>query len=208
MTFHRARAPEQKADRRDAILRAAHALFVARGCLPTAAEVAEKTALAKGTVYLYFRSKEEIYLALLQNSYLIFLTALSTRLRQHDHCGGEVIAEQVLLTLHEHREFMPLSALAHAILEQNVSTDAIKNYKQALAKGLMECVQIITERGQLDHDEAMQLLLCSYALITGLWQSSHPPESVRNVVNESGMDFMNPDFWREVKFALRRLWRD
>lgn len=208
MTFHRARAPEQKADRRDAILRAASELFRERGVLPTAAEVAVKTGLAKGTVYLYFRAKEEIYLALLQNTFLLFLSTLATRLRPFERCSGGIIAEQLIFTLQQDREFIPLGALSHAILEQNATIEAVKQYKQALAKGLTECVQIITERSQLDHDEAMQLLLCSHALITGLWQLAHPPENVRCLMINDGMEFMNADFWREVEFALRRLWRD
>ncbi len=208
MAFHRARAPAQKADRRDAILRAASLLFREQGVLPTASAVAEKTGLGKGTVYLYFRSKEEIYLALLQNAYLAFLGELSQRLQAQSDCRGEVVATQLCLTLQQHLDFLPLSALAHAILEQNASTDACRQYRQALATGLLECVQIIVARSRLNESEAMQLLLCSYGQITGLWQTAHPPENIRCIMAEEGSDILIPDFWRDIEYALRRLWRD
>ena len=58
-----AHALEDKVARRTAILKAASKLFTAgTGSLPTAAEIASAAGLAKGTVYLYFRSKEEITL--------------------------------------------------------------------------------------------------------------------------------------------------
>jgi AcrR family transcriptional regulator len=62
----RAVAMEDKKKRRQAILVAARDLFNASdGTLPAASEIAAAADLAKGTVYIYFRTKEEIFLALL-----------------------------------------------------------------------------------------------------------------------------------------------
>jgi len=52
--------------RRASILRAAREVFSRLGfAVATVDDVAERAAIAKGTLYLYFRSKEEIYLACL-----------------------------------------------------------------------------------------------------------------------------------------------
>jgi DNA-binding transcriptional regulator YbjK len=58
----RARATEDKAIRREQLLAAAALLFDARGPREiTIAEVARSAGLAKGTVYLYFATKEELF---------------------------------------------------------------------------------------------------------------------------------------------------
>jgi AcrR family transcriptional regulator len=60
----RAVATEDKKKRRQAILVAARDLFNAGDVtLPAASEIAAAADLAKGTVYIYFRTKEEIFLA-------------------------------------------------------------------------------------------------------------------------------------------------
>src|SRR6516165_6481790 len=53
-------------DRKRAILDAARTVFSRKGYSETAVDdVAEEARVAKGTLYLYFRSKEELYLAAL-----------------------------------------------------------------------------------------------------------------------------------------------
>jgi len=52
--------------RRDQVVSAAHRIFAAKGfAKATVDEIAEAAGVAKGTVYLYFESKEEIYWAAL-----------------------------------------------------------------------------------------------------------------------------------------------
>ncbi len=55
---------KKKLMHRQAILRAAEELFSSKGYRETSMQkIAEKAGVAKGTLYLYFRSKEELYLA-------------------------------------------------------------------------------------------------------------------------------------------------
>src|SRR5258705_13119245 len=63
--LRRARAPEHKSQRRDAIVRAAEGLLARREASDSCPVelLARKAGLAKGTVYLYFRSREEVLLA-------------------------------------------------------------------------------------------------------------------------------------------------
>jgi AcrR family transcriptional regulator len=60
------RRTREKAARRETILAAAKAAFADKGLLATTIdEIAERAEVAKGTIYLYFRSKEEMLTALL-----------------------------------------------------------------------------------------------------------------------------------------------
>src|SRR5262249_11233150 len=58
-----------KADRRDAILRAAIETFAARGYFNAqVADVARTAGVAAGTVYLYFRGKEDLLISIFQQT--------------------------------------------------------------------------------------------------------------------------------------------
>src|SRR5438270_6610051 len=73
----RAIAVEDKEQRRQAILDAAETLFLEQpDRMANVAEVAETAGLAKGTVYLYFASKEEMLLALHERHVTGFFTPL------------------------------------------------------------------------------------------------------------------------------------
>ena len=77
----RARGAADKAARRLAILAAAGDLFEeAHGELPSVEQVARRAGLAKGTVYLYFGAKEEMFLALLSAELRDWFESLSAML--------------------------------------------------------------------------------------------------------------------------------
>jgi AcrR family transcriptional regulator len=58
------RKEREKEARREEILDAAYKVFVARGLAgSTVDDIANEAELSKGTIYLYFRSKEDLYLA-------------------------------------------------------------------------------------------------------------------------------------------------
>lgn len=206
--FQRARAPAQKADRRLAILQAAAELLREQGTLPTAAAMAARTGIGKGTLYLYFRSKEEAYLALLEHTFLQFLRALHAELACHEQINAAQVADTLLQTLQQHRDFVNLAALSTNILEQNASNDALLAYRRALTDDFSRCITLIHARSDIPAERVRQLLLCSYALITGLWQCAHQPASIKALPVDDLALLLTPDFARELDFGLRLLWRD
>ena len=64
---------KEKEQRRKAILKASQRLFSRKGYQAVSVEdIARKARISKGTVYLYFHSKEEIYAQILLNDIEVF----------------------------------------------------------------------------------------------------------------------------------------
>lgn len=62
------RRKRERENRKNAILKAARKLFFEKGFKPVTVEsIARKAELSKGSIYLYFKSKEEIYTQILLN---------------------------------------------------------------------------------------------------------------------------------------------
>ncbi|WP_310549848.1 TetR/AcrR family transcriptional regulator [Paenibacillus glufosinatiresistens] len=105
---------EGKSDRPDkqrAILDAAFSLFGSKGFYETRiAEVAELAGIAKGTVYLYFRNKEELFLAVSRRDCEQFMTQLAARLKREETPAGKLaaIAEHHLLYYYERKQHTKL----------------------------------------------------------------------------------------------------
>lgn len=65
-TTREERKNKEKSARKDLILKAAKEAFFKRGFMDTTVDhIAERSGLAKGTIYLYFKSKEDIYASLM-----------------------------------------------------------------------------------------------------------------------------------------------
>lgn len=75
------RKEREKEQRRQDILRAAKTIFFQNGFEKTSMEmIAEECQLAKGTLYLYFKSKEELYLSLVEDGIRILDEMMSQTL--------------------------------------------------------------------------------------------------------------------------------
>ena len=118
----RAVSAEQKDAKREAILRAARELFAE---VPfervTMIDVARRCGIAKGTTYLYVRTKEELFIALLREDYREWVEALASELARPEnrHSIPRVVA-LLARTLSERTELIRLIALLHTTLERNV----------------------------------------------------------------------------------------
>ena len=66
MTTAARRSQARRESRRDALVDAAFEVFLEKGVASTAVDdIVEKAGVAKGTFYLYFESKEEVFNAVL-----------------------------------------------------------------------------------------------------------------------------------------------
>src|SRR6478752_1176675 len=79
-------ARSDKFDKRDAILRAAIDTFAARGFFNAqVADVARAAGVAAGTVYLYFRSKDDLLVSIFERSMKEVIAAGRESVEARDH---------------------------------------------------------------------------------------------------------------------------
>ena len=79
---------EERFSRRAALLDAALRLYREQGTLPTVSNIAKAAGIAKGAVYLWFRSKEEIFVALLEAAFLELIARLLPIIEFHRSSPG------------------------------------------------------------------------------------------------------------------------
>ncbi len=87
------RREREKQARQDAILEAAREVFFSKGLdQATIDDVAEQAELSKGTIYLYFKSKEDLYISVFIQGIEI-LTQQLTALREDPRRADELLLE-------------------------------------------------------------------------------------------------------------------
>lgn len=202
---------QAKAQRRQDFLVAARLLFVQQQCLPAVADIAIATGLAKGTVYRYFQSKEQIFLALLSEDFsrlFCQLEGVIAELPQPLATAAGPFANAYLKALQQSDSLLPLLALLNAVLEQNLPQPELLAFKQQLAKALDDLgAQLAVRFPELTAVSASQLLLHSYALTLGLYQSTRLPASVLAILQQAGLSQLQRDFATELSAAICNLWQ-
>jgi AcrR family transcriptional regulator len=202
----RAYGREDKEERREVILAAATELFrQGHGDLPSVADIATAAGLAKGTVYLYFPTKETIFAVLL-------LEGWGRVLKLVDHTfppaatGGNNAVEAFLSAyvthLDGHRELLRLDAL-RSTLELKLEIEALIAAKQTFHEWLSAGGALVDRELALTPGRGLKLLTRTYALTVGLWQSSTSGQT--NISPE--LAALQTDFAADLSEALVEYWR-
>ncbi|MBC7804463.1 MAG: TetR family transcriptional regulator [Candidatus Parcubacteria bacterium] len=204
----RARAPEHKTERRAAILRAAEALLRRDPAATFAVgEIARRAGLAKGTMYLYFGSREELLLAVHDTQMDEMFGALERALAR-PKAGADAAARAVLGFLRHRPEFFRLSTSCHGALEDSVSASVARDHREAVASRLVA----LGRRIEILHPgmrpgEGATLLKNSYALMLGLWQLAASPLRVTaSAPGQQEPEALRIDFESQLAVALKDLW--
>lgn len=208
---------EDKQARRETILAAARQLFLTDGRrLPSAARIAQAAGLAKGTVYLYFRTKEEIFAALLTAEWAVLLDEVNTafwpdgsspdhHLARFTHC--------YVAYLSRHPQLMRLDAMGYSILENNLPPAQLQAYKAGFMEKMDMTGRMVDQALHLPPGRGLRLLMRTYALTRGLWQTLDgiPPVGgggTSKVVDGAAVAKVSDSgFTAELADALREYWR-
>jgi AcrR family transcriptional regulator len=125
----RARSAEQKAQRRQIVLQAAERYFLEVGYEAfSMAQLATRAGLVKGTLYLYFETREELFLTLYEQSLVrwsqAFLGQLSGPLPSKRYAQG------LYDTAMADGTFVPLLVRLEHVIEHNVSIPRLVSSKR------------------------------------------------------------------------------
>ena len=195
---------EDKHERHHAILDATERLLLrAPVRVANMAEVADEAGLAKGTVYLYFESKDELLLVLHERHVDGFFKALIALLAQEKPVGIDAIMALTRTHIVEQPTFLPLATRCFGILETEVPRQVALAFKERMAERL-QAASVGLERHfpELSPGGGVALLRHSYALIVGLWQmTANQDELVAGTCHIDALDYPS-----ELQRALDALW--
>ncbi len=187
---------ERRARRREIVDAAARLFHELPYPSITMAGIAREAGLAKGTLYLYFRTKEELFLQLLIDrlmgwfaEYAPVLQGLEGPLHPRD------LAALLAKAATTRPDLIRLIALLHAVLERNISVDQAREFKRQLLAfsmgfgGALERVFPMFQPG-----DGLHFCLYYYSIVVGLYQMSSPAPDVREALDTPELRVMLIDF--------------
>lgn len=204
--MRRAVREEQKEERRQAIVDMAWQLFQERPYTEVnILDVAQGVGLAKGTVYLYFPTKEELFLAVQMQQFVTWFDDIDGRLQNlPSECSSEEVAFSITESLVIRPSLTRLFAILHVILEQNIGYDTAVQFKRMLLGRIGATGDLIESRLTfLEAGQGIQFLLRAYALVIGLQHMADPAPVVwEAITKEPDLAIFNVNFSSELFTTL------
>ena len=210
-TRQRAIDPADKEKKRTALLMAARDLFLADpGQLPSVSAIAKRCGFAKGTVYLYFKTKEEIFLMLLCEGHSRLHEQVTQKLAGSSYSQLEFVEKLTKCIcdyVEQHPEYLPLFSFSLSVIEQNVSLEEVRDFKLKQIEHLNQFAQQVTNNLPMSFDDAKQIIMQTYALVLGIWQTGTCSSKLAPLLGEDPMfELLTTPFRRQVESAIKQLW--
>jgi AcrR family transcriptional regulator len=212
VTFRRARRPEHKQQRYDAILAAARSQGLRKGVRNVSlADIASEVGVHKSALLRYFETREEIYLHLMAESWQEWVGGMRGEIEQLPVDSVDGVASVIARTLADRPLLCDLMMHTPLTLERNVSLESVRAYKLAALASLAEGTALMRRvLPDLTEADVMDLMVIVTGVAAALWQAAHPPPALIALYAEDpqlahGQVEFIPALQRVVEVTLRGL---
>ena len=169
----------RKEDRPAEIIAAALKLFTNKGFMATRLdEVAKQAGISKGTLYLYFESKEALFKAVVTEFVIPQIVKAEEQMEQHkgpiEDLMFSLLEQWKINVLESELSGIPKMMIAEAANFPQLATFYLENVIQRTRKFISNLVKLGIERGEFiecDTDYAARLFL-SPMVFSAIWQHS------------------------------------
>ena len=202
----RAISQQEKAHRRREIMQTARSAYTVYGYETVSmAYLAEKTGLAKGTLYLYFPTKESLFLSLCEEELDAWLDAVHESLAATGGPLGDAALVKILLApLADSPQLPPLVAILHTVFERNIDVDRARNFRAGLLDHLVAIGQLLDLRvAHFKPGDGERFMLRLHGLLIGLSHVTHPAPVVDRAISGPAFTLYRQDLLEELSDSLR-----
>jgi AcrR family transcriptional regulator len=181
-TFQRARRPEQKLLRRDAILDAARELALRGGVRNVSlADIAARVGIHKSALLRYFETREQIFLELTAGAWRDWAQALHAGLDAAPGSAG-LVADVLARSFGDRPLLCDLIAHTPLNLERNVSLEAVRRYKRTSLGVVNDAATLVHGvMPELTLAECTEFVATLASLAGSLWQIANPPPALADL---------------------------
>jgi AcrR family transcriptional regulator len=171
--------------------------------------IADRAGVAKGTLYLYFRTKEALFLALYEDRLIAWYAELQALADRGTGTVDPVTAARVIAsTLAARQALIHLHGLLHSTLGHNIDLETTVAFRRRQHRKASTLAPAIARRIEnLSSQRALRFLIRLEVVVGGLSWAAFPPSPVERALEQEDISAFRLDFeeeLREIATALLR----
>ena len=183
--------PEIITQRREEIVAACEQLYQTMSFKDiTLKEIGNVTSFSRPTIYNYFHTKEEIFLALYEREYDKWNADLEEILNSDKKYSGQQLAERIASSLERRVQLLKLLSMNNFDMEENSRKELLASFKRAYGKSLSLFRDIIGKYCPgMSEAEAEQVMYIFFPFMFGIYPYAEVTAKQRDAMTEAEVDY-------------------
>ena len=183
--------PELIAERREEIINACEKLYQTMSFKDiTLKEIGNVTSFSRPTIYNYFETKEEIFLALYEREYDRWNADLEAILDGNETMTREQLASAVAGSIGKREQLLKLLSMNNYDMESNSRPERLVSFKAAYGKSLRNVRALLDKFcPEMKEEEKQSFLYVFFPFMFGIYPYGEVTDKQRKAMEDAGVDF-------------------
>ena len=200
-------SPELTAARREEILEACAGLYETMSFREiTIKEIGAATSFTRTSIYNYFETKEEIFLALMQREYELWVEAMNAVMDRKDHLTRDELAQVLARTLTDRPRLLRLLSMNLFDMEANSRPEKLAEFKVAYGASLKTVIRMVQRYiPEMGEAERQQFLYTFFPLIYGIYPYTSVTEKQKTAMEQAKIPYVYQSAYDLTYTCLKKL---
>ena len=202
--------PEIIAQRREEIVGACEQLYQTMSFKDiTLKEISTVTSFSRPTIYNYFQTKEEIFLALFEREYDRWNEDLEKILNSDKAFSRTELAEHIAKSLESRKQLLKLLSMNNYDMEENSREELLASFKRAYGKSLTLFREILRKHiSGMSDAEVEQIMYVFFPFMFGIYPYAEVTAKQKDAMKEAGVDYKYQTIYEITYNCLKRLLKE
>ena len=200
-------SPELTAARKEEIINACEQLYQTMSFKDiTLKEIGNVTSFTRTSIYNYFQTKEEIFLALYEREYDRWNEELVSILDDHDALSNEELADKIAISIQNRAQLLKLLSMNNYDMEANSRAELLVSFKKAYGESMQNMRRILDKfRPDMSEEEKEKFIYVFFPFLFGIYPYTAVTEKQNYAMKEAGVDFAYQSIYQLTYACLIKL---
>ena len=199
--------PEQIAQKREEIVDACEQLYRTMSFREiTLKEIGSITSFSRPTIYNYFETKEEIFLALFKREYDRWNAQLLAILDGNEQLTKAQLADRIAQSLAERQQLLKLLSMNNYDMEANSRQELLTIFKQSYGRSL-ELMNMLLEKfcPEMSAADIRNFIYTFFPFMFGIYPYTEVTDKQKAAMQEAGIEYVYQTVYELTNRCLLRL---
>ena len=197
-------SPELTASRKEEIVNACEKLYRTMSFKDiTIKEIGEETSFTRTSIYNYFQTKEEIFLALMKREYEKWAAEMNALADSCESMSAKDFADAAAHSLENHEQLLKLLAMNHYDMEENSRPERLTDFKTAYGAALEGARRCL--RKFFPETDCESFIFVFFPFLFGVYPYSVATDKQLTAMREAKMEFQMHSIYEMIYSCIMQL---